>query len=76
MKLINAEPILNRMAEEEVSGKELRRMLRESDQIDLIRCGECKHVRRYVIGSTRHWCAIHDTVTNLGDFCSWAERDA
>ena len=45
-------------------------------QIDLIRCSECKHVRRYVIGSKRHWCAVHDTVTNLGDFCSWAERDA
>ena len=76
MRLINAEPILQRMAEEEVSGKELRRMLRESDQIDLIRCSECKHVRRYVIGSKQHWCAIHDTITHLGDFCSWAERDA
>ena len=74
MKLINAEPILQRMAEEEVSGKGLRRMIREADQIDLILCRDCKHCLNYERRSCRNWCAEHECIVDLDDYCSRGER--
>ena len=48
-------------------------------EIDLVRCGECKHMRKYALRSdepTGIWChrwSVPRLVTD-DDFCSYGER--
>lgn len=50
-------------------------------EIDLVRCGECKHMRKYALRSdepTGIWChrwSVPRLVTD-DDFCSYGERRA
>ena len=53
------------------------RKLPAADVVEVVRCKDCKHKRRYKFPpkyDERDYCSINERVVTADDFCSWAER--
>ena len=68
MKLINIDPILKQMMEEDLSKKELRRLIRNAEEYEAVFCSEC-------ILNENGQCLLMDYMfVKPGDFCSFGRR--
>ena len=65
MKLINVEPLLKRMSYEDLSKKEMRRMIRNAEEMDIVFCAECIHYM-----ADRKECCMFGHPAGPDDFCS------